>query len=123
MSVVERDGVTIDVCTDCHGVWFDHHEIAAIWRMERDAAVRRRQAQGADAGTTTDVAAYALVDSLFYAPDLVFLGAHAAGRAVAASAEVAGGAPEALGAAAEVAAEAAEGVFSTILEIIGGIFG
>jgi hypothetical protein len=53
----------------------------------------------------------------------VFLGGRAAGQALTASADALGAAPEVVVAAAEVAGEAAEGVFSTILEIIGGLFG
>jgi uncharacterized protein len=126
MHVVGHDGVSLDVCTHCRGVWFDRHEIASIWTMERDAALQRRRTHAGSrvAGEPPgDLAAYVLIDSLFYAPELVFLGGRAAGQALTASADALGAAPEVVVAAAEVAGEAAEGVFSTILEIIGGLFG
>lgn len=115
MLQVSQSSLTLDVCKRCKGVWFDHHELEAIWKMERDRLVARQGGDGAvarTAGTGADV----LFETLFWAPDLVFVGAHVAGHAVAAAAEVAPAALDAVG-------DAAASVFEAILEIVGGIFG
>ena len=64
-----------------------------------------------------------LLDAMIFAPDLVFLGAHAAGTAAAAAVEGLAHAPEVVAAAGGVVAEAASSVFEVIVEIVAGIFG
>ncbi len=121
MVVAAHDGIRLDVCRSCRGVWFDHEELAAIWRMELTAALHRHPGASRrlrDAGDGS----LALLEVLAYSPELAFVGARAAGHAIGASAEALAHAPEAVGAAAEVAGEAAAGVFEAILEIISGIF-
>ena len=113
-----HQGLTLDACNGCKGVWFDHDELAAIWTMSLAAALERRsgaEAVAVDGGV-------GLVDVLVYSPDLVFYGAHAAGHVVGASAELLAHAPEAAIGAVEVVGEAAGSVFEVILSIIGGIF-
>lgn len=103
----EREGLVLDVCRRCHGVWFDNAELSAIWRLklaEATAAARR-------GGRGSDVAAVGgdvLLSTLFWTPDLVIYGGMAAGHAV--------------GAATEVVGSAASGVFETVMEIISGLF-
>ena len=106
--------LTLDVCKRCKGVWFDHHELEAIWEMERDRLVARER--GGRVARTSAVGSEVLLETLFWAPDLVFVGAHVAGHTVAAAAEAAPTALEAVG-------DAAAGVFEGILEIVVGIFG
>lgn len=123
-------GLRLDVCRECKGVWFDHHELAEVWKESFDSSLRtRRSGTGTAVVTGADVAGDVLLNSLFFAPDLVFYGAYAAGHAAAASAEIVASLPGAIGAAPEVAAaaveaagEAAGSVFSVIVEIISGIF-
>jgi len=137
MERARHADLTLDVCKRCKGVWFDHHELAAIWTLERGRAVARRKepavAAGSDGAGATALAADALADALLFMPDVVFLGAHAAGHAVAGAAEVLAHAPSALGEVAGGAAEAAGGlagaigdaaasVFEALVEIVGGIF-
>jgi Zn-finger nucleic acid-binding protein len=103
----ERDGLIVDVCRRCHGVWFDNAELTAIWRLklaEATAAVRRR-GRGSDAAA---IGGDVLLNAMFWTPDLVIYGGMAAGHAV--------------GAAAEVAGSAAGGVFEAVMEIIAGLF-
>ena len=57
-----------------------------------------------------------LLETLFWAPDLVFVGAHVAGHAAAAAIEAA---PAVL----ETAGDAAASVFEAIVEIVSGLFG
>ena len=124
-----QQGVRLDACHECRGVWFDHHELDAVWRLELQSAIERRRAGGA----TDSAAVHSLVDVLIWMPDLPAAAAFGLAEAGAAAVEglaAVGGealhaglyAPEAAAAAAEVAGEAAAGVFSTIVEIIGGIF-
>lgn len=130
MRAESHDGLLIDVCRNCKGVWFDHHELEAIWGTSFDRALRKRRLSRESAlARTGGGAGEALLETLFYAPDLVYLGAHATGHAVAASAEIASRVPEVIGAAPEAASvvfeavgESAGSVFEVIVEIIGGIF-
>jgi Zn-finger nucleic acid-binding protein len=103
----EREGLVLDVCKRCQGVWFDNAELSAIWRLklaEATQAARRR-------GRASDVAAIGgdvLLNTMFWSPDLVLYGGMAAGQAV--------------GAAAEVVGSAAGGVFEAVMDIISGLF-
>ncbi len=115
MQQVRHSEMTLDVCKRCKGVWFDHHELEAIWTLERDKLVARRRANGTLRRTTRDGSGV-LLETMIWAPDLVVVGAHAAGHAVAAAVEVAPSLLEAVG-------EAAASVFGVIVEIVGGIFG
>ena len=112
MLQVRQDSLTLDVCKRCKGVWFDHHELEEIWKLERDRIVAQRAKDGKLARTGEDV----LFETLFWTPDLVFLGAHATGRAVVAAVEAAPVAAEAVGTAAEK-------VFEAIVEIVASVFG
>ena len=115
MLQVRQSDLTLDVCKRCKGVWFDHHELEAIWELERDRALARR----GKGGRVTDRAAdgsEVLLETLFWAPDLVFVGAHVAGHAAAAAIEAA---PAVL----ETAGDAAASVFEAIVEIVSGLFG
>jgi Zn-finger nucleic acid-binding protein len=100
-----QDKYILDVCLRCHGVWFDHDELQAVWQVSiRDAAAKRR-GRGADAlAAGGDV----LMEAMFWTPGLVVDGAV--------------GAAHLGGAAIEVVGSAAEGVFSTILDFIGSLF-
>ena len=120
-------GLVLDLCRSCEGVWFDHAELTAIWQLNLAAATQRAgttRGRGADlAATGGDV----LLNALFWTPDLVIYGAAAATRAAAGAAQSigsvgVGGAAEAATSAAGVVGEAAEGVFSMIADIIGGLF-
>jgi Zn-finger nucleic acid-binding protein len=94
-------GVTLDLCRNCQGVWFDNAELTSIWRMNTMTLARQRR------GTASAAADIAL-ETMFWAPDLVYYGGAAAA--------------EGLGAAASVAGDAAEGIFSAIADLIGGLF-
>lgn len=115
MKQVEHEGMVLDVCSHDRGVWFDHHELNAIWTLERDRLVEKYQSQGKVARVAKD-GSDVLLETLIWAPDLAFYGAIAAG-------EVASAAVEAAPAVLETVGEAAGSVFSAIVEIIGGIFG
>ena len=106
MLQVPSAGVTLDICTKCKGAWFDHHELEAIWRLERSRVAARRDGQGAD------VVAEAL---LWTGPDLAFFGAVGAAQVTGAAAETAPGFLEGV-------AEAAGNVFESLVEIVAGLF-
>ena len=116
MLLVREKALTLDVCKRCKGVWFDHHELDEIWKLERGRFVAKRDKGGRLARRKDNEGTDVLFETLFWTPDLVFLGAHAAGHGVAAVAEAAPGALDAVG-------EAAGGVFETIVEIVAGVFG
>jgi Zn-finger nucleic acid-binding protein len=123
---VGRDGLVLDACHSCRGVWFDNHELAQIWNME----MRRNPPTVERADGSVTVADYFLLDAFLWAPDLVYLGAYGAvdgGAAVAgAAADVAagglGGVADAAGGAVETVGDVAGSVFEVIADIIGGIF-
>lgn len=95
----------LDLCRNCHGVWFDNAELTAIWRMNAAALGAKRPGTRSDG---LELGASIALDTMFWAPGLVVHGGAAA--------------VQGLGAAAEVAGSAAEGVFSTIVELISGLF-
>lgn len=115
-----RRELVLDVCESCKGVWFDHHELATIWMLERDKLVAGRRERGKLAKAADG--SVELLEALVWAPDLAFYGAHVAGHALAAAAEGLAAAPEAIGGAAEAVAEVASSVFEVIVEIVSGIF-
>jgi len=104
-----HNGLVLDVCRHCHGVWFDNAELSAVWRMSLTSASAAPPARGSQAIT---LGGDALLDAAFWAPDLVFDGGVAVGEAVS---HLAGPAAEAVG-------HAAEGVFSFVLEILASVF-
>jgi Zn-finger nucleic acid-binding protein len=107
--------VRLDVCKSCRGVWFDHAELAAIWKL----SLRTDVARGRDAGLSAnvDTSSLLVVDALLYMPDVLFLGARAAGYVVSGAADAVASSGMAGG-----VADAAGSVFEAIVEIIGGIF-
>ena len=121
-------GVTLDVCRPCKAVWLDHHELESLWAVAAAGAIAGTTVGGKLAAAGGDAGGF-LLESLWWAPDLVFAAAHGAAHAARAGIEAASHAPEMLAALpdaasglADVAGEAAGGVFSVIAEIIGGIF-
>ncbi len=95
----------LDVCQRCRGVWFDHHELATIWRLNLDQAIARRSVAGSPAlDTGADVLSYALL----WSPELVGEGAVGLAQAGAGAIEVVGG--------------AADGVFESVIAIIESLF-
>lgn len=118
MSHEEHEGVKLDLCRHCRGVWFDHDELAAIWNLRLDRTARRRGM--ADSAADVAAAPVHLMEVLAYSPDAVVYGAYYAGRATL---EVGAAAPDLVAGAAEAAGEVASSVFEVIVEIIAGLFG
>ena len=116
MLQVRQKALTLDVCKRCKGVWFDHHEIEEIWKLERNQIVAKRAKGGQLARRTGGKGEEVLFETLFWTPDLVFVGAHTAIHAATAAAQAAPAALDAVGGAAE-------SVFETIVEIVASIFG
>jgi len=120
-----HSGLTLDVCSRCKGVWFDHGELKHVWSIAVvDVSKRRRFGRTADAAA---VGGDILLESLFWAPGLVIdsgvAAAHGIGHVAGAIGDLSvdGAANAALG-AAEVVGGAAEGIFEMIMDIIGSIF-
>jgi Zn-finger nucleic acid-binding protein len=112
-----HEGLRLDVCHKCRGVWFDHIELEAIWRL----ALSPRRA-GRDARHIGPDVGWGVAEVLVYSPDLLFFGAHASGMVIEGAASALSHAPEAVGTAVDAVGDAAGGVFEAILEMIGGIF-
>jgi Zn-finger nucleic acid-binding protein len=121
MEPQTHEGLRLDVCRSCKGVWFDHVELEAIWKVALGAPHRRETSVATTSGAAED-GAVVLAHALAWSPELVLYGAHAAGYAVSASAEVLANAPEAAAGLAAGVGEAAASVFETILEIVGELF-
>ena len=114
LTAVERDGLRLDVCRRCRGVWFDNTELAAIWNSTVTALAGR----GGRVPATRNADNFLLDMVLFSTltdPYVTVLGAHAVGQVAGGVAEVAGGAIEATG-------EAASSVFGVIADLLGSIF-
>ncbi|MQA91250.1 MAG: hypothetical protein GEU90_13635, partial [Gemmatimonas sp.] len=43
MHVELYSGLRLDVCRRCNGVWFDHHELEAIWGAALDRSLQKRK--------------------------------------------------------------------------------
>lgn len=120
----KHSGLTLDVCANCKGVWFDHAELKSVWSIAVVTVNKRRFGRGAQAAA---VGGDILLESLFWAPGLVVNAGvgvvHGIGNVAGALGNVSvdGAANAALG-AAEVVGGAAEGLFEAIMEIIGSIF-
>lgn len=99
-----HQGLALDVCARCRGIWFDHHELAALWTLNL-AEASRRHGGGTEA---LAIGGDVLMSAMIWTPGLVLHGA--------------AGAAQLGGAAVEVVGSAAEGVFGTILEIISSLF-
>ena len=119
------EGLQLDFCTHCRGVWFDQIELAEIWNLRATPGERRSTDPGAIAGGIVEGGGD-VAEILFWNADLVVWGAEAAfhgTRAVASGAShVVTAAPSALGGAVEATGDLAGTVFEAIAEIVGGIF-
>lgn len=119
MRVEAHEGLTLDVCTGCRGVWFDRSELDAVWRLGAPAGRKRRIAAS---GRGAEDAGWILVDALVYTPELLFHGAAATARLGAASADALATAPEAAGGALDAAGDAPASVFGVVVEVLTSIF-
>jgi Zn-finger nucleic acid-binding protein len=124
MDSQTEQGLRLDMCRSCKGVWFDHVELAAIWTLalERTAHLRTQSGRSGAALSGTETGAIVLADALAYSPELVVYGARAAGYAVVVSGEALANAPEAAASLMGGVAEAAASVFEAVLGIIGDMF-
>jgi len=122
-------GVHLDVCRSCKGVWFDHHELEAVWKAQAGMALERRR-EGSRLANAGEDAGDVLLASLWYAPDLTFYAAYGAAQGASGLVHAAGAVPDLVAAAPEAAVhmvgaagEAAGGVFDVIAGILEAIFG
>ncbi|MGH7678487.1 MAG: zf-TFIIB domain-containing protein [Gemmatimonadaceae bacterium] len=110
-----HEGLRLDVCRKCKGVWFDHIELEAIWALSLQPKRSQMATRRGDVG-------WGVGEVLLYSPDLLFYGAYASGMALEGAATALSHAPGMVGGAAEAVGEAAGGVFEAIVGIIEGIF-
>jgi Zn-finger nucleic acid-binding protein len=119
--------LVLDLCRRCEGVWFDHAELTQLWRLSVQALADRAH-RSSRASQVAETGGDVLLETLFWAPDLVVHGASAATHVVGAAAEglgsliTSGAAADAASSAVDVVGSVAEGVFSLVADIIGGLF-
>jgi Zn-finger nucleic acid-binding protein len=118
---VTVDGITLDVCERCKGVWFDHEELRSIWKLKLTDIARNRSVNGVGDGTGV------LFEALIWAPDIAFYGAHAVVSGLAHTAGAVGdlakgGGADAASGVLGAIGEAGESVFDAIASILGGLF-
>lgn len=114
---ITHNGLTLDVCTTCRGVWFDRHEIAAIWSVALAAVVDGQTAiPGRLSAAGSDIAG-AAVEALVYSPDLGVVIVEGSVRAAGSALDGLSAAPEAAGVVVEVAGV----VFETLASMVGAI--
>jgi len=100
------NGLVLDLCERCHGVWFDHKELNAVWTIAQQMmSARRGSSTAADA---LAIGGDVLMNAMFWTPGLVVEGAVGAAHLGGAALEAAGG--------------AAEGIFEAILGFISALF-
>lgn len=119
MDVQTHEGLRLDTCRECRGVWFDHVELEAVWALALTSARTARTGRGEEAA---EIGSYLLLDTLMWSPHLVVYGAQAAGMAIQSGAQALTNAPEVAGAVVEGAGDVAAGAFEAIVAIISGIF-
>lgn len=120
LDAQNHDGLRLDVCKRCRGVWFDHIELAAIWNLTVDAAKLRPRPKN-KSGVAGD-ASLLVVDVLVWTPDLFLYGAHGAGMVVGSGASVLMQAPEATASMLEGAGDLAAQAFEAVVSMLGDIF-
>jgi len=114
---VTHDGLTVDVCTRCRGVWFDQHELSAIWTVAIAAAVDGGGANSSRALSTTGDGGAALLDVLVYTPEVGAVVVEGSLRVAGAAIDGLSAAPEAAG----VVVQAAGGVFEALVSMVGAV--
>lgn len=148
MQIKNYAGFKLDLCRQCHGVWFDSHELAQLWQ------VNHRKLPGAPMGARDSFEGASLggppafdplnnmldmwiaLEVLEATPEIAMGIAHGAGALAEVSTgfisdfpELLASSPELLGSAAEMGTSAIEGlaeiggsIFELIAEVLGGIF-
>jgi Zn-finger nucleic acid-binding protein len=115
-----HEGLRLDVCRKCRGVWFDHIELAAVWNLALDATKGRSPARR-KSGVAGD-AALTVVDVLVWTPDLFLYGARGAGMVVEGGASALMHAPAATASLLEGAGDLAAQAFEAVVSMLEGIF-
>jgi Zn-finger nucleic acid-binding protein len=122
METHTHEGLRLDTCRNCRGVWFDHVELTAIWSLALDRAARPPRSSRGTLPAAAEDGAEVVIYALAYSPELVLYGARAAGYAVSASAEALANAPDAAAGLLGEAGDAAASVFEAILDMVSGLF-
>jgi Zn-finger nucleic acid-binding protein len=125
----EVEGLHLDFCGACRGVWFDQIELAEIWNLRAESFDGRKTGAGPVMAGVAEVGAgvgAGVAEILFWNPELAVWGGRAVvgGARVVASglSQVAAAAPQAIGGAVEVGGKLAGTVFEAIADIVASIF-
>lgn len=119
LKAVEHDGLRLDACAACHGVWFDNVELAAIWNG-KVAALAARTGRAASTLSAEDgvLTAALLMPDPFLTGYIVASGAQVVGHAAGSLAPLAGAALENTGELAGSVFDAIGGIISSIFEAL-----
>ena len=132
---LKRDQLKLDVCSKCHGVWFDNTELAQIWNraVERHGATTHGQQEVRDhffLGSVLDFFIYPIdaptrgIGGAFQATgDLASRLPGAAGSLVEGAGELAGSIIEAVPGAAGSVVQAVPGIAGSVVETTGDVAG
>ncbi len=115
------EGLHLDFCTPCRGVWFDRIELAEIWNLHAGALGKRRVNGVATAAEVAAGAADVAAELLIWNPELFVWGGQALGHGARAAAHLLSEAPEVLSAAVGAGGDLAGSVFEVVAEIIGAL--
>lgn len=116
LSAIEHEGLRLDACPRCRGVWFDNVELAAIWNG-KVAALAKRKGQQVTPGVDSD---HFLLASVLWMPDPFFTG-YIVASGVDAVGHAAGALAPAAGAIVENTGELAGSVFDAIGSVIASV--
>lgn len=129
MRLVEVEGVTLDVCVPCRGVWFDRGELGLVIYSHGEKLRRRIDAERGETSLRRELGVNAL-DAVPSAIDAVDL-AHVSGRAAVevtttvvegGSVDLVAGAGNLAVSAGEAVAEGASVAVEAVVEVVAGIF-
>ena len=114
---ITNDGLTLDVCTTCRGVWFDRHELSAIWTVAIAAVADARVANSSRAAAATTDGGASMLDVLAYSPEVGAVVVDGSLRVAGAAIEGLASVPDAAG----LVARAAGVVFEALVSMVGGV--
>jgi hypothetical protein len=125
MEVVTHGDLTLDLCKRCRGVWFDRHELAALWSFALSTTALSKSLNSKSPGLEVD-AGTMLVDTLHsaellaYTPDVGVAVVEGVAHTASGSIEILAVVPEVAGAVAEAAAATFEILLEAVAAILSG---
>ena len=124
---VERQGLQLDLCQSCKGVWFDNIELAELWNRQLASFTSQHPPRAPHAAVMGDGASLFLEVMAWSSVDMMASGLQAGAQGgqtlIEVTAQGLSNVPDGAGAVVEGTSDLAASVFETIAGIIGEIFG